>query len=187
MPLFRLGRATLHTATSAEHLPRVGAVLVLGRQLRQRGLLLELALGAELTADVARWSRSRGVPLPSELDTLAPRVAEIHGGLAREVACLMQAHEQLVAAESWSSGPPFGLWRAKRELRVYKDFHGRLIEQLHPLRNDWRRMAEMYQDAVERRPKSLLLEATLVTPSFIESIGQKIDAFGAPQGPSKKD
>lgn len=180
--LFKVGLAALFTAEGAEQLPRVKAVLVLAQRLRQRGAIIDLAVGSELAVKAAAWSQLRNVPLPRELSVYRPRVDEIHATLAREAVCIVDRTEQ--GDEDRGNrlgipkrGPPFGIVSLDRERRVYKDFHGRLLEQAHPHRDDWAAIVRVYEDAEKDRPKSVLLDITQIYPSVIGKTGATIDRY----------
>jgi hypothetical protein len=187
LQLFRVGQTALYSAAGAEQLPSVKAVLALARRMRQRGALVDLAIGAELAVQAARWSRDRKVPFPKEFSTFRPRVPEIHATLAREAVCIVDLVERGDGTETLGThpdAPPFGLIRIERELAVYKDHHGRLLEQAHDKREDWPEMVRLYERAAERKPRSLLLDAAAVHSNVIRSTGEKFDRYatilGAP-------
>ena len=148
--------------------------------------MIDLAIGAQLVAEAAAWSRARGVPIPEDLRGPLPEAAEIHATLAREAVCLVEAFERDPTMAQGLSGPDalLGGRSARREVLLFKDFHGRVLGRTHEVRDDWRAMRDRYQEEVDAQergdgPRSLLVEATVTTPGVIEKIGQSIDAARA--------
>jgi hypothetical protein len=190
MDVFRLGQAGLSTASSADDLPQVKAVAALAQRLRQRGLLLELAMGAELAASTAEWSRERKVPLPASFAAYRPLAAEIHAAVSRDAACVIEMIEGpegatagglLEPGPAWSAQarPPLGIVWMKREVLVFKAFRGRVLEAAYPQRDDWRAQERLHRQALEEMPRSLLLDAgtSVILPSVIQRAGEHVDRY----------
>lgn len=179
--LFKSGQAALFTATRDDP-QRVVAVLRLAQRMRQRGAVIDLAIGAELALLSAKWTRARAVAPPKELAELRPRVSEIRDTFARESVCIAHRIEQESPGEAFGTMPgraPFGIVWMRREQRVYRDFQGRLVEAIDTAGADWREIVRRYEDLERARPKSVLLDAVAIQVNVIRSVGQKIDAFDA--------
>lgn len=177
--LFKAGQAAIASARDEQALPRVRAVSTLGQRLRTRGSLLDLAVGAELAVRAAEWHDQHALTSDPVLMRTRPRAEEIHATLAREAVCIIQRvnDEAGLGEVDPRSRPPFGLVRIERERQVFKHFHGRLLEELHPKRHDWREILRVYTEAHDARPKSLLLDVSMLMPNVIQSTGEKLDRF----------
>ena len=197
LPLFRLGQVALYTAEGAKDLEQVRAVLALALRLRRRGLLIDLAIGATLAARAASWSVQRKVPLPAQFERYRPAAAEIHATLARDGGvfrspvgrrrrCLPSSSTRARWAHRAATAPSSASCSRIRERQVYRDFHGRVLEEAHAVRDDWRKMQAVYEKAVAARPKSLLLAATILQPNLIERVGKEIDEYDQLLPRSKK-
>ncbi|MEZ4221779.1 MAG: hypothetical protein R3B13_12680 [Polyangiaceae bacterium] len=185
IPLFRLGQLTLFTATGEAELAQVEAVLALAQRMRQRGTLVELAVGSALAKLASEWSHARSTPLPASFTRYRPEVPEIHASLARDAVCVMQmagspgalGFETPLLGSGERGRPPFGIVSASREVSVYKDYQGRLLEQSFAVRTNWQQVAEVYEGADADRPKSLLLEALALHANIIRRTGKEFDEY----------
>ena len=181
LPSFRLGQAALYTAHDAEDLPQVEAVLALAQQQRQVGRLVDMAIGFSLADTAARWSKQRSVAFPPRFERYRPKVAEIRGGIARDVVCIhgmmTGGTPPMSLAPGHGSGPPLGIVRMKRERLVYEQTHGRLLEFAEGTGNDWKKMAAEYERVASDHPKSVLLEAIGFYGPVIEKAGQNTEHY----------
>jgi hypothetical protein len=182
--MFRLGQAALFTAHDGADIPQVEAVLSLARAQRRFGRTIDLAVGSKLAAIAAKWSRARGVAFPAEFSKYRPRVEEIRRALARNTVCIpqwldgaspLQLDEGRMGADR--PRPPLGIVRLERELLVFKQFHGKLLEQALSAGDDWEKIAAAYERADDNRPRSILLDFTVVLPSVIRKAGKNIAVY----------
>jgi hypothetical protein len=179
---YKLGRVALATATQAEDLVRVEAVLALAQRMRQRGNLVELALGARLAETAAEWSRERRVLFPEAFARYQPRPGEIHAALCRDAVCSASLldpdrHSREHSPFGDGNGVPFGLVSMNRERRVLMDFYGAFLERANAVRDDWRQVERLYGQAAEDRPKSVVLDAVVVQASLIAGVGAAMDGY----------
>jgi hypothetical protein len=60
---------------------------------------------------------------------------------------------------------------------VFKQFHGKLMEQALEAGDDWERIATAYERAAENRPRSLLLDVTILLPLVIRKAGENFAIY----------
>jgi hypothetical protein len=187
LPLFRLGQLAVFSGQDESALPRIEATLQLAQRMRRRGTVLELAVGASLAKLVSQWTHDRRTTLPRAFARYRPEAPEIHASLAREAVCMVRMFESTggkgLALDSPLLGasdrprPPFGIVDISREISVYEDYQGRLLEQSYAVRSDWKQMADVYEHAEIGKPKSLFLEALSLNANVIRRTGMDIDEY----------
>ena len=185
--LYRLGRVSLYTASGAAELDQVEAVLALAQRMRRRGTLVDVAVSGGLIERAAIWSENRDVKFPPSFAKYDPQYSEIHGALARTALCSRETMAKADApwierhpAPPWGSNRPRPLWglvRTAREARVHKDFHGRVLERGYTVRDDWRKLKQVYDEELEKRPKSLMLDFAIFYREVIKDVGEAMDKY----------
>ncbi len=166
LKLYRLGQLSLLSAGGSD-IAQFEAVLALALGQRQRGQLVDYAVGVALASRAAEWAQARGVTLSRNFEGYRPKIGEFRRAWARDAACVMQlldAETAPVVTERkrfWSDEqPPFGLQRLERERLVYKQLHGRLMEQAVAAGDDYDKLISLFEEADRDKPKSMLLLTT---------------------------
>ena len=166
LKLYRLGQLSLLSAGGSD-VAQVEAVLALALGQRQRGQLVDYAVGVALATQAAEWAQARGVTFGRNFEGYRPEIGEFRRAWARDAACVMRlldAETAPVVMERkrlWSDEqPPFGIQRLERERLVYKQLHGRLMEQAVAAGDDHDKLVPLFEAADRDKPKSMLLLAT---------------------------
>ena len=184
IPMFRLGQMALLAADGADDLVLVEAVLDLAAKQRHRGRLVEFAAGGELAQRAAEWSHDRGVAFPPAFRRYRPNVDDLRRAVAREVVCV----SSLIEGTGFSRAPPrlgaekvprppLGIVRMGRERLVYQQVHGRLLESSIALGDDWQKIADLYADAAEHHPKSVVLDMTFAYARVARRAGENLARY----------
>jgi hypothetical protein len=174
---FRLGQTALLTASGGEDIAVVEAVLALAAHERRKGHLIELSAGSDLAVRVAEWSRDHKVPLPSRFVGYRPSVEEIRRAVAREAVCVLSllgppgrfpfTFAASPPGPKTHERPPLGLVRLERDRLVFEQYQGKLYETAYGARNDWKRVAEIYERAATEHPKSVVIDLAVPAASVV--------------------
>ncbi|MCA9719316.1 MAG: hypothetical protein H6713_12475 [Myxococcales bacterium] len=165
LKVFELARVALHVSTTADDAPAL-AVLQLAEHLRDRGPLLDGAVGLALAKESVRWARARGYPPTGALLERRPRAPQVVAMLAREMVCSFELVERELSRElqpGKDAPVPAGLIGYERERAMVQWYWG---ERLHGVSKDTslETLAARLRDDddLEALPKSVLLRALAV-------------------------
>jgi hypothetical protein len=95
---FTLARLALLRASSSDDNGYLKVALRLGRSLRRGRDLPTFFTGVRVAEDVARWAKSRNVPMSGALAAMAPSSEELIGALARQHRCSERYYREKIEA-----------------------------------------------------------------------------------------
>ena len=118
-----------------------------------------------------------GGALGEQLRALRPTTEELLRAIARDVVCVVGTLEGAddrglldppKKAYSNRDSPLFGVVSLSREVAVYKDLHGRVLEEALAVQHQPAQLLAIYRRVNDERPKSLLLDATWMYTGIVE-------------------